>query len=288
MIIVTSLIRIINVASRQNLVTDSAERTMMAAIVLLLWLKVLPFLSVFQSTGPLIRTMSKMMSDFIQFLAVYVLFWIGWAIAFYVLLGRQTGDNALPQYADIWMSLLTVFRAVTGDFGFLDGVIDNYQIVYILFVLYVLLAGIMLLNLLIAMMNTSFNLVLYVSEKEWLMIRASFILRIQRGLGRREALHLMRSYLVTMNRAMTTIQNYTPGARTFKTERYCVWESSRGEQKFEVNIQYLRQELLQVLEATQETIKKENNEVRQLFLTQMERIARQGMTPLMAQMSAND
>jgi len=114
----------------------------------------------------------------------------------------------------------------------------------------------MLLNMLIAMMNTSFELVLYVAEKEWLMIRASLILRIQRALGKKESLELMRKYLADMNREMVVIQNFTPGARLYKTNRYCVWEPAKAaEGDAKVDLQLLRNDLMELMQEHHEETK---------------------------------
>jgi len=243
LVLFSMLIRVLNFVLFFG-IPDIFERQIVSLICLLFWIKVLPFVGIYKTAGPLLRMISKMIGDFAQFLIVYSMILVGFSLAFYVLLGSPTGN--MPNFL---FSILCLFRATTGDFGFLDEGDSIAPLAYCLFVCYVLVATIMMLNLLIAMMNNSFNLVQYSSEKEWLMIRALLIMRIQRSLGRKEAVQKMKEALVDLCKATAREQNFTPGARVFQTQRYFVWEPAQvKEDEAEVSLQLLRNEIRDLID----------------------------------------
>jgi len=135
---------------------------------------------------------------------------------------------------------------------------------YTLMVIYLLMANIVLLSLLVSMLSNSFDLVKYDASKEFLLVRARFILYIQKTLGKETVNQLCKlglfssPYLTKIavaadlkERAKKSQQglvghNNTPDAEFVKTNQYSEWEdkSKIEDEDHEVNLQVLREELL--------------------------------------------
>eukprot|EP00743_Colponemidia_sp_Colp-15_P008434 GILK01009168.1.p1 GENE.GILK01009168.1~~GILK01009168.1.p1 ORF type:complete len:833 (+),score=89.95 GILK01009168.1:51-2501(+) len=124
----------------------------------LLWLRLLNVFSIFTKFGMMIQAMLKMMIDVVMFLAIYGVILLAFACIFtaYFAAFPNENDTNLGFNSLSW-SLYTLFMATFGDFNLLTLLDDSLFFPAVLLMIYVIMGPILLLNLLIAIMNTSFS-----------------------------------------------------------------------------------------------------------------------------------
>ena len=150
------------------------ETTMQATINLLIWLKFLYFLRIFQGTGYLIKTIIAVVMDMRYFLLILLLTIVAFGDSF-----RAMSTSNLPQNMFIeswWESFTYVYRMILGDFStevtVLPGgpeISNNYSSAgngfgklapfycWALFYLCSVLNMIIMMNLLVAIISDSFS-----------------------------------------------------------------------------------------------------------------------------------
>ena len=125
------------------------------AAILCLWIRLLHILTMSKKIGPFINMIINMLKNFASFLVILGIFWIG-AIMALVFIGGDT-----PQYSDFWLSLITTWRALLGEWPVIDieSVISpfRYNIINIILIYWMMIGAIVLLNLLIALMAKTFD-----------------------------------------------------------------------------------------------------------------------------------
>lgn len=122
---------------------------------LLIWIKVLYFMRIFESTGYLIRIIIQVCIDMRHFLFILLLTLVafGEAIAPISLYsGIQNGDEGFTGYMG---AVGYVYRIVLGDFSVNDFAAANFYM-SIIFILCTVLNSIIMMNLLIAIISESF------------------------------------------------------------------------------------------------------------------------------------
>ncbi|KAG5189053.1 Ion transport protein-domain-containing protein, partial [Tribonema minus] len=77
------------VSTRKSLLADCTN----SIVALLLWFKLLYFMRPFRSTGPLINTIFEIMADMRTFLVILLVVVVGFANAFYAILGRALTEQ---------------------------------------------------------------------------------------------------------------------------------------------------------------------------------------------------
>eukprot|EP01126_Amoeba_proteus_P057560 TRINITY_DN7331_c0_g3_i7.p1 TRINITY_DN7331_c0_g3~~TRINITY_DN7331_c0_g3_i7.p1 ORF type:complete len:400 (+),score=69.62 TRINITY_DN7331_c0_g3_i7:494-1693(+) len=135
------------------------------------------FLLGFKLTGPLVIMVSRMLAtDVVRFLAVYIVFLGSFSQAFFILFN----EHGLVEFAH---RLKKTFMVMLGDIE-----LDNYIqvpgsfLATPLIVFYVLVVTIMLLNILVAMMGSTFNAIYDDADKEWQIQWAKIIFSIENEL----------------------------------------------------------------------------------------------------------
>eukprot|EP00210_Caulerpa_lentillifera_P009518 g9077.t1 len=153
---------------------------------LLLWSRMLFYARPFKSTGPLVIVISSIVLDIIPFLVLALCVMFGFAVAFFILyrhVNPDSKDEADSEFQSMYDSFgtfkrtfFTVFSYVFGDFD-LDVIYNapESNTVLIIFVLYMVIIAIILLNMLIAIMSESFNRVLSDEDTRFIKSRATAI-----------------------------------------------------------------------------------------------------------------
>jgi len=159
----------------------------------------LRFLNIFRwhrKFGPMLRIVLEMVSDILVFVAFLLVILVGFSFAFFFVLRRFDLDG----YTSVGVTISTMFFAFIGDFDSdvfyctkYDYTSDDYcdsdwavehakyqndglfGFIYALFVLYILSSLVTLLNLLIAMMSTTYDRVKETSEYEYMFLRCDLI-----------------------------------------------------------------------------------------------------------------
>ncbi|GAQ91211.1 cytochrome b5 isoform [Klebsormidium nitens] len=108
-------------------------------------------------------TLSRMLYDLVKFLAVFLLIWIGFALAFYILLRTQPkADGSTVDFTDVHWSFTTFFIMLFGYAEFEFRQIEDRRlqgVAIVLWFIYLMLANLLLLNLLIAQFSTTYEAV---------------------------------------------------------------------------------------------------------------------------------
>lgn len=156
---------------------------------IMLWGKVLYYARAFFPTGPLVIMIGEIIQDILYFIALAFMVLFGFGVAFFVLyhplwadeplindMDQETVDELKLSFETLGQSLMTVFAFVLGDFDL--KIIYNSPVPSLsifLFVLYMIMMMIVLLNLLIAIMGDSFDRIKNSEETQFLRARASAI-----------------------------------------------------------------------------------------------------------------
>eukprot|EP01062_Namystynia_karyoxenos_P047962 TRINITY_DN36381_c0_g1_i2.p1 TRINITY_DN36381_c0_g1~~TRINITY_DN36381_c0_g1_i2.p1 ORF type:complete len:732 (+),score=130.59 TRINITY_DN36381_c0_g1_i2:1385-3580(+) len=154
------------------------EDLCLACAALLLWSLVLHQLLGFRGTGPFIVMIWKMLgSDLIRFLCIFCAFLFGFTQALYLLMNRYGATHFLSR-------LMGCFTALLGQTDIMTLVVHSDASPYPLFstgllLAYILLVSVLLLNLLIAMMTTTYSKVYEESDKVWNLEWARKIIAIE-------------------------------------------------------------------------------------------------------------
>jgi hypothetical protein len=134
----------------------------LALAQLLLWAKVLYFMRAFEGTGVYLLTIVHILKDIQSFLLIGLIVLVGFGFAFYVLF--QTSDSYLNDshvmaYSNLGWSLVSTFNmGVMGDFDTDMFHLQEYETMLLaLFLLLVSMVSIVMLNLLIALMGSTYE-----------------------------------------------------------------------------------------------------------------------------------
>eukprot|EP01084_Bolivina_argentea_P217496 369235_1 len=123
--------------------------------VMCLYLRVLHIMTMSKKIGPFVNMIINMLRNFANFFFILLIFWIGAILALVFI----AGDT--PQYTDWWMSTITTWRALLGEWPVVD--VDHlvsaprFHIINVLLVYWMMIGAIVLLNLLIALMAKTFD-----------------------------------------------------------------------------------------------------------------------------------
>jgi len=124
---------------------------------IIVWVKFTVFLSMDQNVGPTITMLVRMTQDLLDFLMVYIFFFIGFSFSFNYYIGH--GINGFENLEE---SAISMYRATMESFEFqrMNNPAISAQrggIAQVQMFFFVILTMIVLLNLLIAMMSTTFG-----------------------------------------------------------------------------------------------------------------------------------
>lgn len=158
---------------RTDALVDAAPLTGLLQISLAL--RFLQYASMYRSLGPLLVTLFEMLSDFARFSVILVILLGGFCNAFYTLTHYAENTDAFS-YSDIFQEMvLWLCGSVSFDiFQDLDG--PKLLGAQLLFWGYLVTSYFVLLNLLIAIFNSTYDVVISNSISEWLMVRLKAML----------------------------------------------------------------------------------------------------------------
>ncbi|KAL4141055.1 hypothetical protein PRNP1_014177 [Phytophthora ramorum] len=159
--------------------TQQVRNSTLALIVVCLWVNLLQFLQMSRDSGLMIAMMVHMVKDIYRFFLLYSVFLLGFSGAFYLLLRGTTG------YETFTTSFITVYLMLYGQLTY-----DNFKQATgytwytsnFLLLIHLLSAVVVLLNILIAMMATTYAEVWEAAEAEALQSHAKAIVRLEKAL----------------------------------------------------------------------------------------------------------
>eukprot|EP00736_Rhodelphis_marinus_P008717 Rmarinus@m.29660 len=137
------------------------------------YLRVLQFMSVNRKIGPLIISMQKMMGDIMSFMFVIVLFILGFGIAIQGVMDQYTGayDFPIRRWTDALEGVaLRPYWGMYGEIFAEDVQALRGAYAYILMAIYLVISNVLLLNLLIAVMSSTYAAVEELAHVKWLFL----------------------------------------------------------------------------------------------------------------------
>lgn len=154
----------------------TVEPIMLALASIFGWCYILFFFLGFRLTGPFVVMIFRMLvGDVLRFVSIYSVFLMGFSTAFYVLWG-QSGPMAYIH------QLESNFLMMVGDFDTFYGhsSLSQNRVVAIFFMIfYIVLVTILLVNLLIAMMGSTYSTISEAADKQWLLEWARIIYSLE-------------------------------------------------------------------------------------------------------------
>ncbi len=173
------------------------ENFIISIIYPLFFIKLLNFASGFRKIGPFIRVIFRMIGDIMNFLLVMVFFIIGFSQSFYTLLNNDylllehQYDNyssnlefsksyeIAKKFSNPLVSIVSTFDIpIIGLDLTCQNYLDNLFIFNVLYRIYFVISVILLLNMLIAILENSYNNIIADSENEWKIERSKMILSL--------------------------------------------------------------------------------------------------------------
>ena len=150
---------------------------LMGINIIFSFLRILNVCNIHPVLGPLLFMLRKMISDMIMFFCILSVFLGGFSLGLTKIYHR-IGD--ISELNTISSTTMKLFCALFGDFEMDDfKVSDNLLIEYTgssIFILYLVIAAIILINLFIAMLSNTYAIIQEDAEKEWKYSRVSLII----------------------------------------------------------------------------------------------------------------
>ncbi len=158
------------------------------------WVYLLFFLLAFRLTGPMVIMIYSMLKqDVARFLIIFAVFLVAFSQAFYILM-FNTQSLSLTQ------SVIQSALILVGEFDMSIYLDAQHPIPTVaIFLLYVVLINILLLNLLIALFGFTYNSIDEESDKIWHLERARIILEIEFEMSDKERKMTRNKYWTEVN-----------------------------------------------------------------------------------------
>ena len=163
--------------------TAKVNRRVLAATIIFIWLRLMKTARAFTSLGPFVVMLSHFVGDSLKFAFLYLLFYIPFAVAFWMIFGAEQSE-AVEGYGTIQELLFSMLRlTVVDDYNF-DGLSKADPLMArLLCGLYLTLSAIICLNLFIALMSDTFQRVYDNAKANAVMQQAVMILNLESKLS---------------------------------------------------------------------------------------------------------
>lgn len=176
--------------------TSSERINFLAVTIALLGINLLQYVRVVdEEVGILVMIMGRMIRDVSQIFVLFIIFPAAFGVALHLLLDDADG------YETVGRSFTTLLLMVLGtlDYGPSKNATDmKWMLSNLLLFVYIILVVIMILNMLIAMMSSSFTAITKSAEEKSILRRAEDVLRIERSLSMKVRLSQFEKLLPAM------------------------------------------------------------------------------------------
>uniref|UniRef100_A0A182PBM6 Ion transport domain-containing protein n=1 Tax=Anopheles epiroticus TaxID=199890 RepID=A0A182PBM6_9DIPT len=159
----------------------------------------------FKTVGPFVVMIYRMvMGDLLRFVVIYLVFVMGFSQAYYIVFlsykPDEEGDpNPMPSPIE---SIVAMFLMSLTNFGDYYGALENTDhemcAKVILFVMFMVIVAVLLVNMLIAMMGNTYQKIAE-TKNEWQRQWARIVLVVERGVPPKERLKNLMSYSQPMS-----------------------------------------------------------------------------------------
>ena len=159
-----------------------AEKAVGSAMLVLQWTRLMKFLRPFKPIGPFVVILRHVISDTGRFAVLFFIFYIPYGAALWVLFGKES-VTGYSNFEDLAYNLLQI--TVVGDFGFTDLANKHGRMARLLCATYIVVSGIVCLNLFIALLSHTFQRVYDNVKANAQMLRASRVLNFEDNFSRK-------------------------------------------------------------------------------------------------------
>jgi Ion transport protein len=144
-----------------------------ATAAVLLWFKLLHFMRPYQSTGPLVMMIFEIIADIRTFLLILAIVVMGFANAFYVILSKGPTSS----YGTPFLAVRSSFSYMLGGYD-LEELDDSRTpvVLSIFWAVFMVIVAIVLLNVLIAIISSSYERLTALSTPNWRLEKAKIVL----------------------------------------------------------------------------------------------------------------
>uniref|UniRef100_A0A915AA54 Ion transport domain-containing protein n=1 Tax=Parascaris univalens TaxID=6257 RepID=A0A915AA54_PARUN len=180
------------------------------------WIFLLFFARSAKLTGPFVQMIYSMIAgDMIRFAIISAIFLVSFSQVFYFLgkdmhakqlLSPNNTDfcavsgYAIFTYSSFLETFITLFRASMGGYDYEEFSCANYEaLTKILFVLYMFIMPIMMINILIAMMGNTYTTVIAQAEKAWRQQYAQIVMVLERSVRKEKLAACQLEYSIRLN-----------------------------------------------------------------------------------------
>lgn len=125
----------------------------------------LQYLSLIKTLGLLVLMIQSMMVDVSVFIVVYLVSIYGFTVSFRAMF------YTVNDYSSTGVTFVTLFQSTLGNFNF-DEFDGSYKLIgVVVMVIFLTLTNVLLVNLLIAQMSSTYNRIIFKSREEWTFIK---------------------------------------------------------------------------------------------------------------------
>ncbi|VDM59077.1 unnamed protein product [Angiostrongylus costaricensis] len=180
------------------------------------WMFLLFFARSAKLTGPFVQMIYSMIAgDMMRFAIISAIFLVSFSQVFYFvgkdMDAKQHLNHTNPHHCpvdgyDIYTydnfpeTFITLFRASMGGYDYEEFACANYEVLTkTLFVLYMFVMPIMMINILIAMMGNTYTTVIAQAEKAWRQQYAQIVMVLERSVGREKLAASQLEYSIKLN-----------------------------------------------------------------------------------------
>eukprot|EP00301_Raphidiophrys_heterophryoidea_P020726 c5346_g1_i1.p1 GENE.c5346_g1_i1~~c5346_g1_i1.p1 ORF type:complete len:575 (+),score=135.96 c5346_g1_i1:682-2406(+) len=163
-----------------KLANNPSQNHLAAAVVVACYVKLLQFLALSVMFTNLIRMIGKMMIDVIKFFALLSFFITGFSLALHITF--MNNPNAPECFSSFGRALVSCYRITLGDLLFDEVTTSDDGMAFALWLCYTVVVALLLLNMLIAMMATTFDFLSGRAVGEMLCARACSVIHVERSL----------------------------------------------------------------------------------------------------------
>jgi len=164
------------------------------------WAMVLFFTKVTMMVGPLVNiVLVYIRKDLLPFLVILIIAFIAFATAFFHM-WKGIDQEGNETFKTLTGTLMRLFHVTLGEFEYEEFYLTRAPAMAIgVFVIFMILMPILLLNMLIAMMATTFERVIKKSEKDWIHEWAKITITLERTFSPDELLEYQKVYSVEID-----------------------------------------------------------------------------------------
>uniref|UniRef100_A0A915DIF7 Ion transport domain-containing protein n=1 Tax=Ditylenchus dipsaci TaxID=166011 RepID=A0A915DIF7_9BILA len=180
------------------------------------WIFLLFFARSAKLTGPFVQMIYSMIAgDMIRFAIISSIFLVSFSQVFYFVGKDMSKKQRLPKnhpnhcavegytintYSSYLETFITLFRASMGGYDYEEFSCTNYEpLTKTLFVFYMFIMPIMMINILIAMMGNTYTQIITQAEKAWRQQYAQIVMVLERSMNKQRLATCQLEYSIKLN-----------------------------------------------------------------------------------------